>query len=107
MTSLILLSKWQESQIKFWGQVKDFPGYDVSNFGRVRSWLRRTGANNPRVGGGGYVIRRDMPPQVLRFGLHRQGYLTAYLYKLGEKRHQFPAHQLVQDYILDERLNLV
>lgn len=38
MTSLILLSDWQESQTEFWRQIPSMPGHDVSNFGRVRSW---------------------------------------------------------------------
>lgn len=37
MTALILLSDWQKSQIEFWRRTQ-YDGYDVSSFGRVRSW---------------------------------------------------------------------
>lgn len=40
MTDLILLRDWQASQIEFWLPTK-YPGYDVSSFGRVRSWWQR------------------------------------------------------------------
>lgn len=32
-----------------WRPVKDFPGYEVSNLGRVRSWFRWRGADGPRL----------------------------------------------------------
>jgi hypothetical protein len=37
MTSLILLSQWQSSQVEFWRKTI-FEGYDVSSQGRIRSW---------------------------------------------------------------------
>ena len=41
MTTMILLREWQASQIEFWRQIPGFPGYDVSNFGRIRSyWIK-------------------------------------------------------------------
>jgi hypothetical protein len=40
MTAMILLRSFQESQIEFWLPVKGFEGYDVSSFGRVRSYWR-------------------------------------------------------------------
>lgn len=39
MTALMLLSEWQESQVEFWRKIPGYEGlYDVSSFGRVRSW---------------------------------------------------------------------
>ncbi|UFS65295.1 NUMOD4 motif-containing HNH endonuclease [Paracoccus denitrificans] len=42
-----------------WREVKGFPAYDVSNLGRVRSWLRR-GVNSERI------IDRQRAPRILR-----------------------------------------
>lgn len=53
MTALILLREWQASQVEFWRPIKGHQGYDVSNFGRVRSYWQRAGpkvilASEPR-----------------------------------------------------------
>lgn len=37
MTALILLRDWQKSQIEFWRPIPGIIGYDVSNFGNVRT----------------------------------------------------------------------
>ncbi len=37
MTALILLSEWQRSQVEFWRKTR-YEGYDVSSFGRIRSY---------------------------------------------------------------------
>jgi hypothetical protein len=37
MDKLILLREWQSSQVEFWRKTK-YEGYDVSSFGRVRSY---------------------------------------------------------------------
>lgn len=42
-----------------WREVKGFPAYDVSNLGRVRSWLRR-GVSSERI------IDRQRAPRILR-----------------------------------------
>jgi hypothetical protein len=42
MNALILLSEWQKSQIEFWRRT-NIEGYDVSSFGRVRSYWKRKG----------------------------------------------------------------
>jgi hypothetical protein len=36
---MVLLSTWMESQVEFWRKTQ-YDGYDVSNFGRVRSWWK-------------------------------------------------------------------
>ena len=37
MTAMVLLSEWMSSQVEFWKPTQ-YQGYDVSNFGRVRSY---------------------------------------------------------------------
>ncbi len=44
---------------EIWREVKGFPAYDVSNLGRVRSWLRR-GVSSERI------IDRQRAPRILR-----------------------------------------
>lgn len=55
MTAMVLLSEWQRSQVEFWRKTQ-FDGYDVSNFGRVRSWWRKGGPRRrsdvPHIVGG-------------------------------------------------------
>jgi hypothetical protein len=36
-TALVLLGEWKASQVEFWVPT-GYTGYDISNFGRVRSW---------------------------------------------------------------------
>lgn len=74
MTAMVLLSAWQASQVEFWRPIKGRLGYDVSSFGRLRSWwtqrnvkqpthgakLQTFLTNTPRIlnpspGGGGYL----------------------------------------------------
>lgn len=39
MEALILLRDWQASQVEFWRVVPGYSEYDVSSFGRIRSWV--------------------------------------------------------------------
>ena len=48
MTEMILLSTWMESQVEFWRKTQ-YEGYDVSNFGRVRSWIKKKSATPTRL----------------------------------------------------------
>ena len=100
MTAMILLRTFMESQIEFWLPVKGFEGYDVSSFGRVRSWWHRGGGRR------GYILFLDRPPTMLKFGVHRQGYLLAYLYRKNAKRRTFPLHRLVAIAFIDNPENL-
>lgn len=90
MEALILLRSFQESQIEFWLPIKGFAGYDVSSFGRVRSWWK------PGAGGSWNLwgIGRKTPT-ILRFGKHRQGYEDASLCREGAKRGIMKVHRLV------------
>jgi hypothetical protein len=94
MTSLILLRSFQESQIEYWKPIEGFKGYDVSSFGRVRSWWTRSTSPHPN-GGTGCWYTMGNKVTILKFGTHRQGYLMTYLYKHNGKRAQAFVHRLV------------
>jgi len=51
MADLILLKNWIETTIEIWKPVKGFPGYDISNTGKVRSYWG-TFTNGKRVWAG-------------------------------------------------------
>lgn len=89
MTALILLSDWQKSQVEIWLPIQGFEGYDVSNFGRVRSYWQRMGGRK------GFQLCMDLSPSILKFGVHKQGYLITYLYRANEKRKTLMVHRLV------------
>jgi len=69
MTEMVLLSEWMSSQVEFWKPIPYVDGYDVSNFGRVRSW--RT--VKPRKGGGTQAVRRKVP-RILKASVPKTGY---------------------------------
>lgn len=72
-----------------WRDIKDFPGYQVSNQGRVRSYYRPIGY------GGGVVLDRQSEPKMLTpTKLGRQDHLRVTLYK-DEKRYPKLVHRLV------------
>lgn len=71
MTALILLSEWEKSQIEFWKRIAGYPGYDVSSFGRVRSyWVKRL-----RKGRIGFYSEIDAVPHLRKLNLKEDGYL--------------------------------
>lgn len=80
MTSLILLSEFQKSQIEFWKPVPGLSGYDVSNFGRVRSWQ---GSH-----------RRRTTALMLKPANQSKGYVFVNLYNAGRAHHSL-IHRLV------------
>ena len=53
MTAMVLLSEWMASQVEFWLPIAGYDGYDVSNFGRTRSWYGKNGhsISQPRIVG--------------------------------------------------------
>jgi hypothetical protein len=67
MADLILLSDWQKSQIEIWLPVPGWKGYDVSNFGRVRSWWA-----------GKHLTKRiSIYSKIVKLTLTAKGYLVA------------------------------
>lgn len=99
MTALILLKDWQESQIEFWKPIDGFPGYDVSSFGRFRSYWRR----EFRKGHRGYATVLANEFVILRQYPSWQGYMRVYLYTPNiekglpakQRRRCFFAHHLI------------
>jgi hypothetical protein len=85
MTDLILLKDWQKTTIELWRPVKDFPGYEVSNQGRLRSWWQ--------VSGTGRI--KDSVWHILTGGLDRGGYRGFILCRDGKPRVRRKLHRLV------------
>ena len=75
-----------------WRPIPDFPGYDVSNHGRVRSYFRAIG-NRSSGGGMGWQIA-DTPQRVLRPSVGKTGYCHVNLCRDGEQ-HGAKVHKLV------------
>ncbi len=80
MTAMILLSEWQRSQVEFWRKTI-FEGYDVSNFGNIRSHRSQFG-------------KKAGHPAVLARRVSRAGYLIVYV-QIGKKRVIRFVHRLV------------
>jgi len=86
--ALILLSDWQKSQVEFWRKT-EFEGYDVSSFGRVRSyWTRKIGH------GAKHLWEIGAQPKILNQQPSWQGYLRVYLRVNGVRRCFF-SHRVV------------
>ncbi len=100
MTALILLSDWQKSQIEFWRRTQ-YDGYDVSSFGRVRSWWIKIA----RKGwGAGYGTVRAEQPHTIRGNVDASGY--SYL-NLKHQHGTFPkVHRLIGQAFLPNPDNL-
>lgn len=97
MTSLILLREWQASQIEFWKPIEGHPGYEVSSFGRIRSYWKKLS----RKGRRGFERALVRTPTVLKAFPHWQGYSTVYLYGAGRKRTITTPHRLVAKAFLE------
>jgi hypothetical protein len=96
MTALILLSEWQKSQIEFWRKTK-YEGYDVSNFGRVRSWWIIVG-NKGWSNGAHAELNNE--PRILR-GAKSDGSGYPYI-NIRKSRHCPKIHKLVAQAFLPE-----
>jgi hypothetical protein len=80
-----------------WRPVNGYPGYEVSNFGRVRSWRvgGRWGTQNPPV-----HFRRK--PRILKTHCHKTGYFRVTLPTGHGYRHHF-VHELVLEVFIGPR----
>ena len=79
--------------VEYWKPISSFPGYEVSDHGRVRSFWRRT--RDMSMGNrGGTVFVLDSQPQRLLAPDRNQGYLRVQLYRAG-KPYRRLVHQLV------------
>jgi len=104
MTDLILLRDWQASQIEFWRKIEGWPAYDVSNWGRVRSYW--TFYNSERRGQCRWKI--GPTPKVIGQHYDKRGYARVVLsdkmrYKRGLTR---TIHRLVAEAFLPNPDNL-
>lgn len=77
MTALVLLSAWQQSQVELWRKISEYPGYDVSSFGRIRGWWqhKKGGIRGERVIG-------TEGPRYFKLNLKQwHGYVSVSLYQ--------------------------
>lgn len=82
MTALVLLRTWMESQVEFWLPVRDAPGYDISNFGRIRSyWIKRH--RRGVIGLVSHIMRPQISVKHADVALSRNGKMKhAYIHRL-------------------------
>lgn len=110
MTAMVLLSQWMESQVEFWKPVPEFPAYDVSSNGQLRTYYWKSGTgrsftNGQERGSWAYVIKST--PQMIGCSFDKDGYRRAVLSRDG-KGHAKRVHRLVaQAFIPNERLDAV
>lgn len=88
MTSLILLRTWMESQIEFWKPIPGWTMYEVSNWGRVRSYWRTESD--------GYTFWRTLNRQPRTLSPHwdKRGYARVIL-RDGPRSKTTTIHRLV------------
>lgn len=81
-----------------WKEIEDFPGYEVSDQGRVRSYY----AKEKKKGcWGGYDrVLYDEPQRILKQSDDGNGYLKVYLQN-GDKRRCIKVHRLVAEAFID------
>jgi hypothetical protein len=91
MADLILLSDWQKSQYEFWLPIPNFPGYDVSNFGRVRSYWK----HKQRWMRGCTMELQQTPVRILKPNVDAFGYPSHSIKAASGKRYTVKAHRLV------------
>lgn len=91
---MVLLSEWMASQVEFWRPTAHV-GYDVSNFGRVRSWrtvaVSRTASGQVK----GTIQARRGKPLILKPAVGKWGYYQISLFNNAGKRKSFRVHRLV------------
>lgn len=68
---------------EIWKEIKDYPTYEVSNLGRVRSWK-----------GKGQYGKKLETPRIRKLHKNKEGYWFLTLHRNGE-RHIFRIHRLV------------
>lgn len=96
MTAMVLLSSWMASQVEFWKPIPGIPDYDVSSFGRIRSW--RT------VGHRDY---RRKEPRTLKPTTDKYGYVHIKLQRFfGSKGISVTIHRLVAQSFVPNPENL-
>ena len=84
---------WANSEIEIWSFIDGYSVYEVSNFGRVRTW---------HAGGTTKLLLKK--PKIKTLCLDKDGYLRVYLYK-NQKCKNIMVHTLVLTYFKCPRLN--
>lgn len=77
---------------EIWKPIPDFPGYEVSNQGRVRSFLKRMGRGR---NGGCYVVILDKPQRMLTPQVGHPGRYLHITLRKNNKWHHIRIHKLV------------
>jgi len=75
-----------------WLPIPGFPGYDVSDQGRVRSYWRRVGLG---PGNGSKFVLDIQSHKILKPGVSKLGYLIVHPKRDDGKRHNITVHKLV------------
>lgn len=84
---------------EIWKDIKDFPDYEVSSLGRIRSKERiTTGIRD------GKVHERHYPGKILKFGLNKNGYEICCLHK-DKKAHMRKVNRVVAEAFIDNPEN--
>lgn len=96
MTAMVLLSAWMESQVEFWRKTK-YEGYDVSNWGRVRSYWIIVANKGWSKGAKGVL---GSSPKLLKCATDDSGYLWLHV---RQGRNCPKVHRLVADAFLPPR----
>lgn len=98
MTTLILLSEFQKTEIELWRPIAASPNCEVSNLGTVRSFIvrKRQGGNR-----GGFVAVRGTEPHAIKSANNKwkckpeRGYYQRVTLSVNGKQTNFSVHSLV------------
>ena len=81
-----------------WKEIDEFPGYEVSDLGRIRSYYKK---EKKKGSWGGYErVLYDEPQRILKQSDDGNGYLKVYLQD-GDKRRCVKVHRLVAEAFVD------
>jgi hypothetical protein len=79
-----------------WNEVVAFPGYEVSDQGRVRSWRKSAGVKGQY--GGTVSVRRDVP-RIMKLTPDKNGYLSVTLYLDTTRKRVHVAHLVLLAFV--------
>lgn len=73
---------------EIWKGIPDFDGYEISNYGKIKSYKIRL------KGVGNWEINYNKTPRILKFTKHYKGYLMVQLSQNGKQK-RFMVHKLI------------
>src|SRR5574344_275820 len=82
-------------ELEVWKPIQDYPNYDVSNYGNVKSKKRESNCC--------YNSKRTTKDRIIKQSTNLKGYYTVCLFKNG--KHTKTVHKLVASTFLDNREN--